>query len=234
MRRGIRPAKVRRASAETLGMMSWFQALMPREDRFFDLFAQHSRTLVAGAEALNSLLHEGGAAVPHFCDVIMARENEADQITREVLIAVRRTFITPFDRGDIKNLITSMDDAIDQMQKTAKAITLFEVTQFEPQMKAMGGSVVECAGLIAEAIPLLEQLNRHVVRLSNIAEKVSRIEGEADELHDNGLKELFRRHTDNNEMDFIVGSTIYDHLEAVVDRFDDISNEINSVVIEHV
>src|SRR4051794_16015522 len=116
-------------------MMGWFQALMPREDRFFDLFARHSRTLVAGAEALNSLLHEGGASVPHYCEVIMARENEADQITREVLIAVRRTFITPFDRGDIKNLITSMDDAIDQMQKTAKAITLFEVTHFEPQMQ---------------------------------------------------------------------------------------------------
>ena len=66
----------------------------------------------------------------------MAREHEADEITREVLLAVRRTFITPFDRGDIKDLITSMDDAIDQMHKTAKAITLFELRSFEPEHAA--------------------------------------------------------------------------------------------------
>ena len=70
--------------------------------------------------------------MPDYCRQIVAREHEADEITREVLLAVRRTFITPFDRGDIKDLITSMDDAIDQMHKTAKAITLFEVRSFEP------------------------------------------------------------------------------------------------------
>ena len=69
---------------------------------------------------------------PHYCRQIVAREHEADEITREVLLAVRRTFITPFDRGDIKDLITSMDDAIDQMHQTAKAITLFELRSFEP------------------------------------------------------------------------------------------------------
>src|SRR5688500_12271037 len=106
-------------------MLAWFQALMPKEDRFFDLFARHSRTLVAGAEALRQLL-EGGEAMAQHCHEIVEREQEADEITREVLQAVRRTFITPFDRGDIKDLITAMDDAIDQMQQAAKTITIYE------------------------------------------------------------------------------------------------------------
>ena len=112
-------------------MLAWFQALMPKEERFVELFVRHSHTLVAGAEALRKLL-EGGETVPHYCREIVAREHDADEITREVLLAVRRTFITPFDRADIKDLITSMDDAIDQMHQTAKTITLFEVRTFEP------------------------------------------------------------------------------------------------------
>jgi len=115
-------------------MLAWFQALMPKEDRFFELFARHSLTLVAGAEALRRLL-EGGEAVARHCGEIVEREHEADEITREVLVAVRRTFITPFDRGDIKDLITAMDDAIDQMQQAAKTITIYEVRSFEPAMQ---------------------------------------------------------------------------------------------------
>src|ERR1700739_3855747 len=100
-------------------MLGWFQALLPRDERFFDLFARHAQAIVAGAEALRRML-EGGAAVGHCCQAVIAREREADQIPREVMIAARRTFITPFDRGDIKDLITSMDDAIDQMQTAVK------------------------------------------------------------------------------------------------------------------
>ena len=107
-------------------MMRWFRALLPREERFFDLFARHARTVVKGAEALQDMLR-GGDETPVFCQRVNQYENDADNITREVLTAIRRTFITPFDRGDIKNLITAMDDAIDQMQQTAKAVILFEV-----------------------------------------------------------------------------------------------------------
>jgi len=96
-------------------MLGWFRALMPKDDRFFDLFARHSRTLVQGAVALEKLLQADDAMQEHAVD-IATREQEADEITREVLLAVRRTFITPFDRGDIQDLIQSMDDAIDQIR----------------------------------------------------------------------------------------------------------------------
>ena len=107
-------------------MLRWFRAFLPKEERFFDLFARHAQTVVQGALALQDMLR-GGEETPVFCQRVNQFENDADNITREVLTAVRRTFITPFDRGDIKNLITSMDDAIDQMQQTAKAVMLFEV-----------------------------------------------------------------------------------------------------------
>ena len=113
-------------------MLGWFQALMPREARFFALFEKHAAIVVAGAEALRGLL-QGGDSVENYCEQIFQREAEADDVTREVLVAVRRTFITPFDRPDIQDLITSLDDAIDQMNKTAKTIVLFGATRARSQ-----------------------------------------------------------------------------------------------------
>ena len=214
-------------------MLKWFQALMPKEERFFDLFASHSLTLLAGAEALRALL-EGGETVPHYCKVIFDRENDADAITREVLMAVRRTFITPFDRSDIQDLINSMDDAIDQMHQTAKAITLFEVRDFDPLMREMGDITVDAAKLIVEGVPLLRSVGTHAGRLSEIAERITHLEGRADELHDQGRRQLFRQHRHADAMAFVVGDEIYGSLEKVVDRFEDVANEISAIVVEHV
>jgi len=214
------------------GMLSWFRKLLPREDQFFDLFAQHSRTIVGAAEALNELL--AGKDIEHHCDRIVALENDADNITRDVLLAVRRSFITPFDRVDIKDLIQSMDDAIDMMHKTVKTIRLFEQTEFDPCMQEMGAAIVQAAHLIAEAVPLLSRINSNAPRLMAITEEVTRVEGRSDELHDNGLKGLFVRHGASNAMAYIIGSEIYGELEKVVDRFEDVANEISGIVIENV
>jgi predicted phosphate transport protein (TIGR00153 family) len=218
-------------------MLAWFHALMPKEQRFFDLFAAHSRTVVAGAEALRAML-EGGSALPAHFKTVMDREQDADNITREILVAVRRTFITPFDRGAIKDLITSMDNSIDQMQKAAKSIVLFDARIFTPSMKEMADTVVQCAKLVEEAIPLLRSISAEAGRLSSITEKITHLEGRADDLHDTGLRELYQESAKSNSganaLTFFVGNEIYDHLEKVVDRFDDVANEIQGIVIEHV
>ena len=138
-------------------MLGWFQTLMPKEERFFNLFVRHATIILAGAEALRGLL-QGGDKVEHYCRQIFEREAEADEITRQVLTAVRRTFITPFDRTDIQDLVNSMDDAIDQMNKTAKVITLFEVRSFYPQMQQMGDVILQAATLVLEAVPLLSSI----------------------------------------------------------------------------
>ena len=168
-------------------MLGWFRAFLPKEERFFDLFARHSQTVVQGALALQDML-KGGDETPVFCQRVNQFENDADNITREVLTAVRRTFITPFDRGDIKNLITSMDDPIDQMQQTAKAVVLFEVRSFEPPMREMGTLLVECANLVSRALPLLQSIGDNVSMLTAITEEVTKLEGRVDDLPISALR----------------------------------------------
>ena len=90
--------------------------------------------------------------VSQHCRNVVRYEEEADGITREVLIGIRSTFITPFDRGDIKDLITSLDDAIDEMQKTAKAIVRFELTTFEPDMRTMADAIVRMSRLALRSV----------------------------------------------------------------------------------
>ena len=214
-------------------MLRWFHALMPKEERFFELFARHSKAVLGGAQALRAML-EGGEAVTPNCKIVMDREQEADDATREVLIAVRRTFITPFDRSNIRDLITSMDNAIDQMQKTAKSIILFDQTEFTPQMKEMADVIVRCAQLVVEGVPLLQSLNSEAAHIASITEQLSALEGRADDLHDTGLHDLYRANVGGSGLTFFVGSEIYDHLEKVVDRFDDVANVMHGIVIEHV
>src|SRR6187551_3939859 len=188
-------------------LMRWFRAFLPREERFFELFARHSQVCVQGALALQGMLR-GGEETPVFCQRVNQFENDADNVTREVLTAVRRSFITPFDRGDIKDLITSMDDAIDQMQQTAKTIMLFEQRSFTPQQREMADAIVLCADLVREAMPLLSSINTNAGRVSEISEQISQIEGRADELHDIGLRELYRANQPSNSMAFFIGVEI--------------------------
>ena len=206
---------------------------MPREEKFFALFDAHARTLVDGAIALRDLL-EGGPGVAEASARIVKHENEADAVVRDVLISVRRSFITPFDRGDIKDLIGQLDDAIDQMQKTAKAITLFEVDSFELQMRQMADIILRCAELTVEAVSLLGSMRDNQARINASAAEITRLEEQADELNDQGLKALYLKHRSGDAMAFIVGNEIYDHLEKVVDRFEDVANRISGIVIEQV
>ena len=212
-------------------MLAWFQALMPKEERFFTLVEKHATIIVAGAEALRGLL-QGGNTVEDYCREIFRREAEADDVTREVLVAVRRSFITPFDRTDIHDLISSMDDAVDQMNKTAKATGLFEVRTFEPQMQQMGEIIVQAAKLVQEAVPLLSSIGTNAGRLNELTAKIIAVEEQADDLSDQGLKALFLANRQGNAINYVVGAEIYDHLEKVVDRFEDVSNEINSIVVD--
>ena len=214
-------------------MLSWFQALMPKEERFFDLFDRHAVTIVAGAHALRSLL-DGGEKVPEHCKEIKRYENDADEVTRDVLLAVRRTFITPFDRGDIRDLITVMDDTIDQMHQTAKATLLYDIRDFEASMRRMGDIIVQAAELTQSSIPLLRSMHHNASRLNSFSEEILRLEDEADELHDQGLSALFRAHRNSDAMAFIIGAEIFGHFEKVVDGFEDVANRVTGIVIENI
>lgn len=214
----------RKYSGEGMAIVRWFQALMPKKGRFFEQFEAHAATLVAGADSLGKLL-QGDGDIAGYCAEIEAHEHDADEIIREVLRDVHRTFITPFDRTAITDLIGSMDDAIDQMNATAKTITLYGIKEFDPHMRDMGGIIVEAARLTEEAVPLLRGIGRNGSRLITLTGRLVQIEGHADEIHEAGLKLLFAEKGKIDPMAFIIGREIYGNLEKVVDKFEDVANE---------
>ncbi|WP_225421055.1 DUF47 domain-containing protein [Sphingomonas parva] len=213
-------------------MLKAFQRLMPKEERFFDLFARHAATMVGGADAMVRMFARE-TPIAESCKAIGTHENEADDVTREVLLAVRRSFITPFDRSAITGLISSMDDAVDEMWQTAKAITLYEVSDFEPQMHEIASLAAEAARLVAQAVPLLRNIGKNATQLHELTEQIVHLEGRADDLHEEGLKTLFQTNATTKPMAFFVGREVYSHLERVLDRLEDVADEIQGIVIDH-
>ncbi|WP_294332596.1 DUF47 family protein [uncultured Sphingomonas sp.] len=211
-------------------MFAWFQRLLPRTGNFFEMFEAHAATVVAGADALARLLQDGNR--DHIREVI-EREHDADEITREVLQTVRVTFLTPFDRGAITALIGSMDDAIDEMQATVRAIDLYDIAGFEPEMKDMAGIIVDAARVTVEAMPLLRDVARNGRRLHELTERLVRMESHADDLHAAGLKRAYKELGPQDPLKFAVVRELYKHLERIVDAFEDVANEIDGIVIDH-
>ena len=217
-------------------MLSWFQALLPKEDNFFRLFDAHAQTLVDGSAALRGMM-DGGDTTAQWGQKIVEHEHAADAVAREVLFAVRRSFITPFDRSDIRGLTNSLDDTIDQMQKLAKRVALFEVTEFAPKMRELADVAVDCGRLTQEAVSLLPAMRKNHERLNTLTDQITQLETRSDTLYDEGMKALFEQHrhdaTGGNTLGFIIGSEIYEHLEKVIDRYEDVANRINGVLVEH-
>jgi uncharacterized protein Yka (UPF0111/DUF47 family) len=212
-------------------MFKWFQRLLPKTGDFFAMFEAHVATLVGAANALTELVDDPARTAALVAE-ISDREHEADDIIRIVLRSVRQTFLTPFDRGAITSLIAAMDDTIDEMQSTSRAVALYELAAFEPEMKQMARMIQEQADLTAEAIPLLRNITRNGIRIHGITEKVVRLEGQADDVHAKGLKDAFEKLSDQ-PMQFMVAREIYKHLERITDAFEDVANEIDGIVIDN-
>lgn len=213
-------------------MFALFKKIMPREDKFFDMFEAHAAKSAEASKALRAVF-EGGGGITTSSAALARAEDDADRIIDQVMESIRKSYITPFDRGDIKNLITDMDDAVDQMNKTAKAIQLYEVTSFEPMMKAMADAAVTLSSLLGEAIPFMRNVRANKDRLHALCTQMIKIEEETDRLNDEGLKALMKSNGKTDPMAFIVGAQIYDHLEKVADKFEDVAHTMSGIVIEH-
>jgi predicted phosphate transport protein (TIGR00153 family) len=212
-------------------MLSLVRKVMPREDRFFDMFERHAAILVQAADALARMLEGGEVTKAH--DELADLENAADDVTAEVLTAVRRSFITPFDRSAITHLVTAMDDAVDEMWHTAKTVGIYGITEFEPRMRESAQLAGEAARLVVEAMPLLRNIGRNGARLLEITERIVRLEGKADALHDAGLRTLFEAHGRERPIEFFVGREVYRYVERVLDRLQDVADEIQGIIIDH-
>jgi predicted phosphate transport protein (TIGR00153 family) len=214
-------------------MLQWFQRLLPRQDAFFPAFERHAAVMVKAAITLRGMVAGGDQLKLRF-QKILDLEHEADGIAREVLLGLRTTFITPFDRADIQSLITSMDDSVDQCKATAKAIMLFEMTNFEPDMRKIADAVVDCSELAQRAVALLSDVAKNATALNEICLQITHIEGNADDAYDRGLELLYKKVKGGDALEYIRGSEVYKHLEDTVDSLDDVADEIQGIVIEHV
>jgi predicted phosphate transport protein (TIGR00153 family) len=196
------------------------------------MFEAHAATLLAAAEVLSQLAEDDSSTKEQLL-LIEEWEHKADDIIRDVLRSVRRTFLTPFDRGAITSLIGSMDDAIDEMQAAARAIDLYELQELQDEMKQMVAVTKESAAVTVEVMPLLRDLTRNSARIHELTERLVQLEGVADDIHATGLKKAFEEFGQTSAIRFIVAREIFKHLERVADAFEDVANEIDGIVIDH-
>ncbi len=211
-------------------LFRFFRSLMPRHERFVERFCAHSRLIVPAAEAFRALMEDDGRGQENVAE-INRLEDEADRITRETVVAIHRTFVTPFDRSQILDLITALDDTIDLMKDTGRRMMRYGVG-FTPEMQGMADCAVRASTEIRDAMPLLGSIDRSADRLGAMSVAVRRIEGEADELLDRGLRDLFAG--DASPGYKLTVEKVYDLIEAVVDRCEDVTSVIDGIVVEQV
>ena len=211
-------------------LLNAFRALMPRDDRFIDRFCEHSKLIVPAAEEFRALMSGDGRAEEHARE-INRLEDLADQVARETILAIHRTFVTPFDRSQILDLINALDDTIDLMKDTGRRMVRYGVA-FTPEMLGMADCAVRATVELRDGMPLLGAIDKNSDRLSAMSVAVRRIEGEADELLDRGLRVLFAGDTSPGHK--LTVEKVYDLVEAVVDRCEDVVDVIDGIVVEQV
>ena len=206
-------------------MFGWFQALMPREERFFPLFEKHATIVVAGAEALRGLL-QGGDTIESYCKQVFQREAEADDVTREVLIAVRRTFITPFDREDIHALSSQLDDVIDLIDAAASRFVLYRVSEIREGTVDLVKVLVSATSEVSAAVRALgtpDEALKHCI-------EINRYENESDRICRTLIAQLFDEEKDSVQI--IKWKEIFEVIETAVDKCEDVANVIEGVIVK--
>jgi uncharacterized protein Yka (UPF0111/DUF47 family) len=212
-------------------LLRLFHALMPREERFFDHFEKHAGCIVAAAQCLRAVISGEASFEPAFI-TIRERESEADAVTKETLEAIHRTFITPFDRGDIHDLTTALDDIIDLIEEIVQRLAIYEISDFTPEMIRQSEILERCTTMLSEGMPLLRATTKNARALSDIRARIAELEGQGDRTLREGLRKLMKG--DGNAIAIIQRKEIYELLEEAIDRCQDAADVIQGIVIEHV
>ena len=212
-------------------LLRLFHALMPREEKFFDHFEDHAKCIVAAAQCLRAVI-SGKAEFETAFRTIRERESAADAITKVTLEAIHRTFITPFDRGDIHDLTTALDDIIDLIEDIMQRLAIYEIRDFTPEMVHQAEILERCATMLCDGMPLLRATTRNASALSAIRVRIAELEGEGDATLREGLRKLMK--SDGNAIAIIERKELYELLEDAIDRCQDAADVIQGIVIEHV
>lgn len=210
-----------------------FNRLMPKEEPFIDKFVAHAERVAEAARAFRSIVHGEGTR-EDLVTIIRKMEREADRITEETIEATHRTFITPFDRSQIQELIDGLDDTVDTMKDASRRILLRGIHEFTPQMKQMADEVVRCAEIVRESMPLLDAVSRESEPLLENFKKVKRAKKTVNDLRDTGLAQLWSPENTLSPGEKLLVEETYDLVALVADRLKDVAKTVTGIVSEHV
>ena len=206
-----------------------FGRLMPQEGRFFELFNEHAAEVVQGSRELAALMASGDD-LEHRAHNIESIEKRADRITRSTIELLHKTFITPIDRDDIHQLISKMDDILDLIEDAAQLMFLYDVRVPTPEAKKLADICVICCEKMKSAVALLSSMD-NAAAIMVICNDIDRLESDADHVMRAAIARLFRDEPDVREL--IKLRTVYEHLETVTDRCEDVANIIQGIVLEN-
>jgi predicted phosphate transport protein (TIGR00153 family) len=206
-----------------------FQRLMPREGRFFDHFNEHAEQIVLGAEQLSALMRAVGELDERKRNIENI-EHRADKVTAATMQLLHHTFITPMDRDDIHQLITRMDDILDLMEDVSQCMFLYDIREVTDAARELADLCLTSAQKVKAAVSELSDLknSKHILELCN---EIDRLEGDSDRVMRSAMAKLFREETD--AMRVLKMKEIYQLLESVTDRCQDVANIIEGIVIEN-
>lgn len=202
---------------------------MPVEGKFFDLFNEHAALCVKGSKEMVALM-------TNFVDLeirvhaIEAIEKEADKVTYNAIDLLHKTFITPLDRDDIHKLITRMDDILDLLEDAAQTISLYDIREITPEAQRLAELCLACSEKVQKAVSLLHNMDNSREILA-ICEEIDRLESDADHVMRAAMSKLFRDEPDVRNL--IKLKAIYEILETVTDRCEDVANIIEGIIVEN-
>lgn len=206
-----------------------FGRLMPTEGKFFELFNQHAQLCVKGAHEMLGLMTNFDD-LEHRVHAIEVIEKEADQVTHATINMLHKCFITPINREDIHKLITRMDDILDLMEDAAQTVSLYDLKEVTSEAKRLAELVLACVEKVRDAVALLHNMKNSREILS-ICEEIDRLESDADHVMRAAMSKLFRDEPDVRNL--IKLKAIYELLETVTDRCEDVANIIEGIIVEN-
>jgi len=203
--------------------------LMPREGKFFELFNKHAGHIVEGSRELAAMIGTFTELEAH-AQRIDTAERAADKVTHETIALLHKTFITPFDRDQIHQLINTLDDILDLIQDVAESIALYDLRRATPEAKQLAEINHMCCERVKVAVGLLSNI-KHPAAILKCCEEIDRLESDADRVLRGAMSKLFRDEPDVKNL--IKLRTIYELLETISDRCEDVANIIEGIVLEN-
>ncbi len=206
---------------------------MPREVKFFDLFNDHAKEIVRGADALVAVmaaLNQSQAAAAAHAETLDAIEARADKITDETMAMLHATFITPLDRDEIHQLIKHLDDVLDTMQDAAGTVTTYDIRRATPEAIRFAEIIRASCQIVAKAVGMLHSMNNGPAILEACKE-ISKLESDADIVLRDAMSKLFREEPDVREL--IKLKAIYELLETVTDCCKHVATTLEAIVLEN-